>query len=491
MTVLGLSPCLAEPRLLAAPSSVPRSSPVAAPGEPRVLRAEVTGTLFAKYLQYQTYRITTSELQELEGGFVFGPGHHISAMAALVFDETLRPCATFKTGDTRLSRALRGEPYVATSGIAGRWDKAGYSAAETVLAELSEEVGGEVIAGTFRRLGEHLSPTMPLESTEADEFFRAAVTITSTALGDGGRMEVRELIGPVFFSPLEAIAAMDDGRISDSARARAMFGRAWASIGFIPALDGYVWDHPELLARYDTLGLGPAEELRERLAPRPLPAPAAPGHTLKARISTVSVKSCLIVELSQDHEMVDARIEHAVDNHGRIEPLPPDFASQYFRTAYDRVKVAVYILDPGRGPLVKMTPQLRPALALAPGSVKAWRRDLADYRLSKTVTPSEWAELGRELGGTLYPLARTNAASSGQADLYYHYAALELQALPAEDADLFVPLSEAIRLCRTGHGDAQTEATLLRLADRLEWIPELAMTRSLALSVITGTAPLR
>ena len=200
-----------------------------------VSQALLADTPFQKYLTYQRYRVVVGDAPPYEGGFVHGPGHHISAIAALVFDPHGTPYATLKSGDTRLARALRAEPYVATSGIAGRWDKKGASAADIVLGELAEEIGGHPIEGTFRRLGESLSPTMPFESTESDEYFSAAVKIDASPYGDGGQMEVVGLIGPVFLVPRSAIMAMDSGEISDAARARTMFGRAWDAMRARPS----------------------------------------------------------------------------------------------------------------------------------------------------------------------------------------------------------------------------------------------------------------
>lgn len=68
-------------------------------------------------------------------------------------------------------------------------------------------------------------------------------------------------------------------------------------------------------------------------------------------------------------------------------------------------------------------------------------------------------------------LATPNGASSGQSDLFYHYVACRLTQ-PPQGQENYVTLAEAITLCRQGHGDAQT-ITLIRLADHLEWIPEL------------------
>jgi hypothetical protein len=46
---------------------------------------------------------------------------------------------------------------------------------------------------------------------------------------------------------------------------------------------------------------------------------------------------------------------------------------------------------------------------------------------------------------------------------------------PADQTD-YLPLAEAIRLCREGHGDAHAEALCGRLAHHLGWIPTLGMT---------------
>ena len=490
-----------------------------------VSRAEIMATPFDKYLKYKTYRVEMKSGAVYEGGFVHGPGHHSSAIAALVFDPNGVPYATFKTGDTRLSRAVRGQPYVATSGIAGRWDKEGHSTGEIVLEELAEEVGGQVVEGTFRRLGDELSPTMPFESTECDEYFMAAVNITGTPYGDGGSMEVVGLIGPVFFNPQAAIAAMDLGRISDSGRARTMFGRAWDAIGYLPALGVYVQDHPGLLARFDTLGLGEPKDLRERVKGAPVPKPDQPGSSLNGRVNSVAVVGAVNVPLGHAGTMVDARIRHVVDpdpffvsglslegaylqagpngdwacggKEGSLA-MEPDFASQFLRTENDRVKTAVFYQDETLGPMIQMSAQVRPAMAFAPGSPRVIRRDISDEPVER---PGSWksraeqsrrtglATIGAGHGGLAamqfadsYSLGVENAASSGQSELFYWYRARSVEPATVKDAT-FVPLAEAIRLCRQGHGDAQTEATLLRLADDLDWIPELGMSRTDALTL--------
>jgi hypothetical protein len=528
---LGLGLLLWGPVLAQTPF---QASPAHRPENP-IVKAEITGIPFDKYLKYKTYKITVADGTEVVGGFVHGPGHHASAMAALVLDPLNVPYAAFKSGDTRLARALRNEPYVSTNAIAGRWDKAGASAADIVLGELSEEVGGRVVAGTFRRLGEHLAPTMPFESSEADEYFLAAVEITGSPYGDGGSMEVVGLISPVFFAPERAIEEMDEGRISDSARARAMFGRAWASIGYLPHLGAWVQDCPELLAGYDTLGLGTVQDLRQQAASGLIPGPRPKENSLKAKVNTVTVDTITAPIVYGEQRMVDARIRHAVwmdgaapatwlqglskdhlvydrnlgtvavaDQGGVTAYLKPDFASQFLDLDYDRAKVAIYYIDLDRGPMVEMTPQFRPALAFGPGAMNTIRRDLRDYVVPQAVLRKESGpylppagpvsisserrtvleRLARVLPGRPRQLAFHSAASSGQSDLYYHSVACRVETPTPETRASYVPLAEALRLCRQGHGDAQSEATLLRLADHLGWIPELGMDLATVRGVI-------
>lgn len=458
--------------------------------------AVLTGKLFAKYLTYQSYRVTIDK-ELYEGGFVHGPGHHISAIAALVFAPDGTPYATFKTGDTRLSRYLRGEPYVSTSGIAGRWDKSGASAGKIVVDELSEEVGGRAVEGTFRRLGDSLAPTMPFESTEADEFFMAAVEITGAPTGDGGQMEVVGLIGPVFYSPSDAMSDMDSAKISDSARARAMFGRAWDTIGYLPDLGAYVQDYPDLLARFDTLGLGPNDDLRKRVPQSMIPEPIEQGTSLSSHINAVSVVEDRRVSLGEVGEMMDAEIQHAVVDGPTRTSLPDIFPSQYLRMNYDRAKIALYYPDPQLGPMVEMRAQARPPLAFAPGNLAPVRRDLRDVRVSKNPYSAQasqtlpnhldfdWGhpvkrELQSTFEGVLHQLSNPNAASSGQSDLFYWSFSCRVDPPAESERTNFVTLAEALRLCRTGHGDAQSEATLLRLATHLDWLPQLGMSRSKA-----------
>ena len=454
----------------------------------QVVKAEVSAVPFDKFLKYKTYEVGVSTqlgVQTFKGGFVHGPGHHISSIAAMAFDEAMNPHPIFKSGDTRLSRSERQEPYVMTGSIAGRMDKEGANASKIVLAELAEEVGGEVVPGTFLPLGKAVTPTMPFESTEADAYYMAAVNITGTPYGDGGSMEVVELIGPVLTSAQEAIAAMDNGSIAEGGRARAMFGRGFDAIGYIPQLGLYVHDHPQLAERFDTLGLGAVMDPRAMVQGSKLPEAPPKGTSLEARINDVAYSRREETVLDSESKMIDATTSHAVNEGGTITTLETKFANQYFQTDYDRAKVAVFFLDPEKGPMIEMTTQVRPALAFAPESPRVVRQDVTDLKIGRDGDAA--SQLSEQFKGSVFELGSKTPASSGQTDLYYHFAACQVEP-PTDSSDraAFIPLAEAIRFCRDGHGDAHTEALCERLADHLDWVPNLGMSVDEARRLATG-----
>lgn len=448
------------------------STPNGAPTNTRV-EASITDVPFDGFLKYKNYDVgvtTDGVTQNFKGGFVYGPGHHIAAIAAMVFDEQLNPHPILKTGDTRLSRANRDKPYVQDGFVAGRMDHAGASSSQIALSELAEEVGGEVVSGTFRPLGTAVSPTMPNESTESDAYFVAAVKISGNPYGDGGSMEVTDLIGPKIMTPLDAIAATDRGEVSESSRTRTLFGRGFDSIGFAPQLGAYVHDHPQLAAKFDTLGLGEVIDIRGQLQPSEIPLPRPRAETLEAMVNDVVTSSRKDVTVSSGSLMVDARTHHAVNKNGVITALEGEFKNQYLHLDYDRAKVGSYYIDAERGPMLAMTTQARPALAFAPWSPKVMRRDVADIKISRDQDISgQLPEGARSLGSP-------SGASAGQSDLYYHFLAQEVAPPTAETAGDYVSLGEALTLCRQGDGDAQTEALCERLADDLGWIPNLGMS---------------
>lgn len=435
-----------------------------------VIQAQEADLAYDGYLKYRLYRVTIAgEHEPRIGGFVHGPGHFVSAVAALAFDREKSPYCVLKTGDTRLSRSERGEPYVMHGMVAGRMDKEGATASKIALAELAEEVGGEVVEGTFLPLGQEPIPTMPWESTEADSYYLAAVEITGTPYGDGGAMEVVDLIGPLILPVPEAFAAMDRGDVAEGGRARTVYGRALDRIGYLPDLGVFAFDHPGLMARFDTLGLGPLQDLRARVAGSDIPEPQPTGQSLESRINTVVCARREEHAVDGHCRMISASTRHAVREGETLIELGEPFPNQYLQLDYDRAKVARYALDPERGPVVEMLAGVYPALAFAPGSLQVVRRDLEDFPVAReqAVLP----QLEARLGGQPKLLGEKISASSGQCDLYYHLAAVEVK--PGAH---FVPLAEAIRLCRAGHGDSHSEALLQRLAHRLGWIPSLSVT---------------
>ena len=474
---------LGRPHRISQPQPRPEVSPPAEAAQPvdQVVSSEITETPFNGFLKYKNYEVSVSRdgiLERYRGGFVHGPGHHIAAVAAFAFDEAMTPHPILKTGDTRLARADRQEPYVLDGFIAGRMDKKGADSSKIALAELAEEVGGEVVGETFRKLGESLTPTMPFESTEADNYYLAAVEITGKPTGDGGGMEVTDIIGPKFSTPNEAIRAMDNGELSETGRTRALYGRGFDAIGYVPQLGVYVQDHPELAARYDTLGLGDVQDIRSQLKPSKFPEPWKPGDNLESQINDVTCTKREETALDAESRMIDAKTKHAVNKNGVITTLDKEFPNQYLQLDYDRAKVATYYIDPERGPMVEMKSDVRPSLAFAPDSPSVLRRDVEDIKIERDKGLEEQLPAGTR------PLGKGGGASAGQTDLYYHYLAREVEQ-PSQDKNAnFLPLGEAISLCRNGEGDAQTEALCERLADDLNWLPNLGMSVAAAKSLM-------
>jgi hypothetical protein len=432
-----------------------------------VVHCEITGVSFDGYLKYKTYEVVLSvsgSRQRHSGGFVHGPGHHIGAVAALAFDHAKRPHPILKSGDTRLARAERSEPYVQDGMVAGRMDKEGAHSSKIALAEIAEEVGGEVVGDTFRELGS-LSPSMPFESTEADHYYLAAVVITGKPSGDGGRMEVEDLIGPKFLSPDEALRSMDNGEVSEGGRSRTMFCRGFDSIGYIHQLGIYVHDHPALKSRFETLGLGEPVDIRDQLASSRIPEEAPPNGSLESQINHVVPVRRDEVPLTELARLIDTESKHAVKTEDRTTELDGTFRSQYLQLDYDRVKLADYYLDPDKGPMIRMQSVARPALAFAPDSLKVVTRDIQDLPISRDKTPQEQLPVG------VRALGKPTGASPGQSDLYYHFYVRETKPTP----DGYVTLGEAIKMCRTGDADSHTEAFCGRLADDLGWIPNLRL----------------
>ncbi len=463
----------------APPARLVLETPVAAsaPGvwTPTALAARETGALFDKFLHYRNFELEVQRpgfVEKMPVPVLHGKGHNCAMVGAYTLDAQGQPCLVLKAGDTRLSRLLRGMDYAMPGFVGGRMDHDGAGFAKIAMSELPEEVGGEAVPSTFRRLGAMLSPTMPLESTEADAYFSTLTILGAKPSGDGGGMELPAMLGAHVVSARDGLRQMDEGKVVDSGRARTTYGRTFDAIGYLPSLGVWVQDHPQLLGRFDTLGLGPVNDPRgqARMADPRVTATPPP-------VNSVEYLSREEVDLGQGARMIDAETRHAVDGVGVEAP----FANQVMTLPYDRAKVVEFVLDPVRGPLISMSSRERPVQAVkglllgaecdtAQENCDYLRRDVLDLKVDRSVNADSCvsAQLG---AGRLMRLAEPSLASSGQSDMAYHSYALEVA--QAEDA---VPLAEALLMCRTGQGDANTEAALLRLADRLGWIPGLGMS---------------
>ena len=422
--------------------------------------------IFSKFLHYRVF--------EFEGqpvGMLNGPGHDCAAVAAVVLDPQSRPYLVLKTGDARMSRVLRKDTYLKWGCISGRMDKAGANASKIALAEISEEVGGHVVEGSFRKLGDWLTPTQPYESSECDANFFSLIQIGEAPKGDGGGMEVEGLIGPLFLKFQDAFAAMEDGRVGDAGRAMTLYRRCADWMGYVPELDRWVFDHPRLQQRYNTLGLGTAYDPRKDGQSEAVPASFVPNGPAAA-IDGASWTECQQVPLDAHSQMLDGKTRHTA--HG--VPQGPPFTNQLMHSDYDRAKVVAYTVDPDKGPLVRLSQNPRPLAVLKQtlgGEHQADRQenhdllqfDVDDVKMERGGSPQDLYDT------PLQKLGEPCGASSGQSDIYYHFYARHTKKAPE-----MIPIAQAIQQCRTGQGDAQTEALLLRLCRQLHWLPTLDLT---------------
>lgn len=425
--------------------------------------------LFDGYLKYHSYEVSF-EGAKYQGGYIHGPGHEVAIVAAIVFDDKANPNLVFKGGDTRFSRKERGEPYLMTNLIAGRLDHKNTGAREIAIAELKEEVGASLLDGLILPLGDKPVPSTPFESTECDHYFLAAVVLRGKPTGDGGAMELVELLHPQVLTPKEAILASDTGQLAEGGRTRTLIGRAFSKIGWLSHLNSYVWDHPKLIAHFSSLGI------KDPFDPRTVPDKASlkgVNHQrfhLKSSIDDALIHSRELIALDEEHKIVAAKIQHAKNCDEQKTAIGQVFSSEYLSCTYDRAKVAVYYLDPDLGPLVSFKAKVQPCLAFAPSSPNIRRLDIEDLKLERDLNPLE--QIDSALAGEIMMLDAKTSASGGQCDLYYYYAAC----WRVKKDDSFIPIAEAISACRQGQGDTHTEAVLQRLAQRLEWIPELGMS---------------
>lgn len=416
--------------------------------------------LFADYMRLSRFRLRVAA-EERTVEILSGPGHDVSIVATFTLSPDGMLSAVFKGGDTRPPRTLRREPYVKIGTIGGRLDHPEMDATQIAAEEVAEEIGAEVTEGSLTMLGARASPTMPDESTEADRYYFALVTFGGRrAEGDAGGLELPGLLHPVSLGVQEALEAMDGGRIGEAARARVAYSRALSKIGYCPALGGFV-EEPA----WDTLGLGPVTDVRSLARP--------PGVLPRPTLSVGGV-SILVereIALQDGLRMLDASASHLAEEGTR---LGRRFRIQFLSIPYDRAKVVLFGRDRAGRPHVHLEPRRRWGMVvkhdvLGVEEARSSARDLLDL----PVPPDAPEEAVKEALSTteVTRLGAPSDASPGQSDLRHHFFAQE-----TEVSSSMVPLPEAIRAFRGGEGDAASEATLLRLADRLGYVPELDRT---------------
>lgn len=422
--------------------------------------------LFAKFLHYRVF-----DFEGQQVGMLNGPGHDCAAVAAVVLDPQSRPYMVLKTGDARMTRVLRHDTYLKWGCISGRMDKAGANASKIALAEITEEVGGQVVADSFKPVGNWLTPTQPYESSECDANFFSLIQLGDAPKGDGGGMEVEGLIGPLFLKFQDGFAAMEAGKVGDAGRAMTLYRRCSDWMGYVPELDRWVYDHPRLQSRYSTLGLGNPYDPRKDGQSSAIPANFVP-HGPAAAIDGAAWTECVKVKLDAHSQMLDGKTQHTA--HG--VPQGPAFTNQLMQSDYDRAKVVAYTVDPEKGPLVRLSQNPRPIAVLKhtlSGEQQADRQENHEL-LQLDVDDIQFARGGspQDLYDTpLQKLGEACGASSGQSDIYYHFYARQTRKAPE-----MIPIAQAIQQCRTGQGDAQTEALLLRLCRQLHWLPTLDLS---------------
>lgn len=466
-------------------------------------RATKIAEPFSGYMRVRRYALALESEQDVlpqasACNVLSGPGHNVALVSVVLMHPDGRLEVVLKGGDTRPARVLRGESYVKLGAVGGRLDKPDQDAAAIARAEVTEELGAQVVDGGLVPLSEMALPTMPGESTEADRHFLALAHFPPGAQpkGDGQGMELPGLMQPVRMPLDEALGSLAEGKIGEGARVQVGLHRALDRLGYVPALGRYVFDLPSSLQeKFDGLGAGDAVDLRGlgRDHP-PLPPPA---ESAEAAVNDVKLLDRVNTHLEEASLLVNARVAHAVRKDGGLVTVGKPFRIQFLHLPYDRVKLAVWANDPARGPLVLMEDVERLVFAVKGMQLKdEWsgseraeigRKDLLEARMHVGVEhrrdvieglaehAAEAIMMARGLAGEPARLGPSVDASPGQSDLRYHFFHVEV---PVSGVDgQFVPLADALRLCRAeGHGDAATEAALLRIGTQAGWIPQLGMT---------------
>lgn len=422
-------------------------------------------TLFEGYLRMRRFDRPSGPVEVLSG-----PGHDVVVVTCYVRGPDGRPRFVVKTGDTRPARVLRGRPYVKHGLVAGRLDHAGQSPADVARIEVEEEVGARVV-GDVVELGPLPVPTMPLASTEADLHVLAEVAFDEGARprGDGGGMEVPELLGHDLVEPDAVVAAVRAGAIGEAARARVGFGRALERLGLREPARGA-----------DSPSGGPLGGAGEADSPSGGPLGGAGGSSgfaapppggrgaVAGGIDGAEVRTKRAIELATlSGRLLDAEGRHLSGD----RPVGSPFPIQILDLALDEVEVVGWARGPGGEPWVAMERQPSPVLL-----VKA---DLQDEVRSGRRTPTRlWAgALGSAEPGRADAAARTIARERGWGE---PERLLESEASPGQstlveylyassapfDAAVMRPLSESLRLVREEGGSARTEALLFELLAR-------------------------
>lgn len=484
--------------------------------KPVALAARQVAAPFDSFMKVRTFEVDIQRpgidaVQTVRVDILNGPGHNCSMAAPLMLDANGVPSCVLKAGDTRAARKLRGEDYVKLGMIGGRWDKVGADPKKIGLEEIAEEIGAQLVPGGYISLGDKLVPTMPGESTEADRYFAAIVKVdaSSEGYGDMSGMEVVGLMKPTTMSVSDALKAMDDGSVGEGARARVAYQRALDAIGFVPELNAYVHDLPgSLKKRFDTLGLGDAMDPRKLADPPPAPAGEAStpvaADPKAAQVNDVEFVSQTHHAISDDAVMLDAKTVHVANVGGEAKQVGDAFPNQIYHLGYDRAKVVTFYNDSMQGPMVRLEATERPVMAakalaldgertykdentnLIAQDVMNLKFDIGDAK-GGAITKIADEAVNFACGGAAKRLGAACDASPGQSDLRLHFFSNEVSTPTTKtDKEGFIPLSDAIALCRGGEGDAGTEALLLRLATDQGWIPSLKMTVGRASKLASG-----
>lgn len=370
------------------------------------------------------------------------PGHDVVIVVGVLRDAGGELRFAVKTGDTRPSRGVRGDGYVKLGLVGGRLDHEGTPPAVIAELEVREELGGEP-SGSLLELGEQPVPTMPSWSTEADLYYLAPLAQLGEPTGDGGGMEVPELLGVELRRMDEVLDDIRSGRIGEAARARVAYGRAFERLGLAPSLGG----------------LEPGAELS-------LPSVELPARRPPPPVDGVELEVLQSIEVEGQVKLLLCQGWHSCSGRRRGDSFPVEILD----VGYEELEV-VGASRSATGWRVLLERYLPPVLSV---------KETLEHELrSPRATPSAlWsgARARAELGAADHQAARLaesrgwgapirllhGEASPGQSNLLESMYFAEC----AADAAGLVPLEEAVRRVRAEGGSARTEATLLELAAR-------------------------